>query len=36
MYIIWVEEVLTEETIHNSPIFVLTNTSKKRLETFCF
>ena len=27
---------LDEETICNSPIIVLTNTSEKRLETFCF
>ena len=27
---------LDGETIRNSPIIVLTNTSEKRLETFCF
>ena len=27
---------LDRETIHNSPIIVLTNASEKRLETFCF
>ena len=27
---------LDGETIHNSPIIVLTNASEKRLETFCF
>ena len=36
MYIIWVEEVLMEETIGNNPIIFVTDASEKQLETFCF
>ena len=36
MCIIWVEELLMEETICNSPIIVVTDASEKQLETFCF
>ena len=36
MYIIWLEELLMEETICSSLIIAVSDTSENRVETFCF